>query len=87
MTWRERAACLGMPDQVFFDDTANQFATARRVCASCPVIAECRAMCDAHEGMGRVTGLYGIFAGEDPRQRFNRRKNDRAKRKKREARS
>ncbi len=38
--WRERAACSDADPSLF--DTAGRIAAAKKVCATCPVLAECR---------------------------------------------
>ncbi|MGO1057053.1 WhiB family transcriptional regulator [Crossiella sp. CA198] len=38
--WQQHAACAGQDTAAFF--TAEQADTARRVCAGCPVLTECR---------------------------------------------
>lgn len=44
-TWRSRAACIGVPIDVFFPPAGGRPATmydeARAICAACPVVHEC----------------------------------------------
>lgn len=41
-TWVQRAACAGLPSEMFFPDPgANSDARARRICQTCPVVDEC----------------------------------------------
>ena len=39
--WRDLAACLHTDPESFFPEASNADAYARRVCACCPVRAEC----------------------------------------------
>lgn len=78
LDWMERAACLDVDPEIFFaPQVPNEFeraranAPARKVCAACPVIEECRADADSWETSGAY--VYGIRAGEDPKQRNRRR--------------
>ncbi len=68
MSWRENAACLGMTQTIFFPPNRvwdeKHCATARRICASCPVKEPCLA-----EALKVTTNDDGIFAGTTPRQR------------------
>lgn len=50
LDWQNRAACAGMPLELFFDSDRGQSAAreareerARRVCRRCPVLADCLA--------------------------------------------
>lgn len=55
--WSARAACSGMDLGLFFPDQGEKSTAARRVCAACPVAAQCR------EFAGRFSS-YGVFGGE-----------------------
>lgn len=66
-SWRNRAACTGMPHLFYpagYHDQENreQIARAKAVCAACPVADPCRAEADAE----------GIWAGTTPRERGHR---------------
>ena len=41
--WETRAVCRtsGVPTQLFFSEDLSEIAAAKRVCAECPVMAEC----------------------------------------------
>ena len=39
--WRPRAACLGMPHEMFFPRRGQSTWRAKRVCEDCPVIKDC----------------------------------------------
>jgi WhiB family transcriptional regulator, redox-sensing transcriptional regulator len=41
MSWRERAACLEAPTDLFFPDVGKTPHEARAYCARCEVTAEC----------------------------------------------
>lgn len=75
-TWFERAACDGMDTEIFFPSFSSDL-PAKRVCARCPVIEECRAATDRME-RGVVTHheIHGIFGGENPTERAARRKRE-----------
>lgn len=57
--WRRAAACAAVDPETFYpldlDPTGPAVAAARRVCAGCPVRAEC---------------LADVMAGEDPARRW-----------------
>lgn len=66
MRWQEQAACQGTdPEAWFGDDTKERFkenATIYRICASCPVQAECLDHAVRHEA-------FGYWAGTMPNER------------------
>lgn len=66
---------IGEPEW-WFDVHAGLKKLARKTCYLCPAFAECRAENDRIETQG-AESLYGIFAGEDPRERRARRKAER----------
>lgn len=76
--WLDRAACATLSpqtaDTVFFPHRENADTTrqARALCATCPVLEECRRDCDEWEGL-RYT-IYGVVAGQTARQRYDRRR-------------
>jgi hypothetical protein len=74
-TWRERALCAGMAPM--FDDELdgesagwrkNRIALAQRVCAQCPVSADCRreAKKQVNEGVWDGEPLAPVFPKEVP---------------------
>lgn len=69
--WRDRAACLGADDEVFFPDRGDTAGAdaALRICATCPVTTECLAAALTEEG--NLAGQYrhGIRGGTTPEQR------------------
>lgn len=78
--WAENAACTRAPE-LFTNNTKNcrhdEFAEAKRVCASCPVIGACRQYVDETEkGLSARNWQVGVYAGESPLDRFLRRRDD-----------
>lgn len=77
--WQERAACIGEPISTFFpvkagtDDVepADYYIAARRICARCPVLEQCREWNDRVE-LGPP--IHGMYAGETPKERSARRR-------------
>lgn len=73
-TWMQRAACAGMPADLFYPSGGNEFEArggsnlyppaARAACASCPVAAEClvHAVID-----GERHGMWGGLSPEERR--------------------
>ena len=53
--WRDRALCAGMDPELWFP-AAGQSPRAKRICAACPVRAECLAFALA---LGSVQGIWG----------------------------
>lgn len=64
--WRADAACLQYPAEMFYPDPQESAAAARKVCAGCPVAAECIEMALTHRD------FYGIHGGltEKPLRRL-----------------
>ena len=63
--WMRNAACRGEGFDAWFptDETAEEAAAARRVCAGCPVRSECL----DYALVGRIR--YGLWGGLFPRER------------------
>lgn len=64
--WREQAACLEVGDDVtFFPDPEDlaAIATAKAVCATCPVAAECLTWAI------ETNQTEGIWGGHTPKER------------------
>lgn len=55
--WQQEAACRGMDVSLFFPEQGEKSTAAKRVCAACPVAAQCR------EFAGQFH-TYGVFGGE-----------------------
>ncbi len=64
-TWREAAACLDAPEVDFFPDPADleAIATAKAVCAGCPVSDDCLTWAV------ETNQTEGIWGGHSPRER------------------
>lgn len=58
--WHAHAACRGKGTAAFFAATSD---TARRVCAACPVVAEC-----AEAGQDERHGVWGGLSEDDRRK-------------------
>jgi WhiB family transcriptional regulator, redox-sensing transcriptional regulator len=67
--WYDKAACKGLDVEIFFAETPGQSAEALRVCASCPVRAEC------HDAAMTEREYHGVWGGtpENARRRVFRR--------------
>ena len=65
-TWRTDAACRGMDTDLFFPPRGGDGWRAKRVCARCPVRAECL---DEHLGE-----TVGVFGGLSPKERIAERR-------------
>lgn len=70
--WQYEAACQGMPTDLFFYSDRERGPRrrkreqyAKRICASCPVINQCR------EQSLRFAEPYGIWGGLTEEERFN----------------
>lgn len=67
MTWRDSAACKGLPTAWWYPErpptgeTIANMRKAKKICATCPVQNEC--MQDGRDE------IYGIWGGLVPRQR------------------
>lgn len=55
--WVVEGACYRTGDTRFFDETEKGRDQAKRICAGCPVMADCRAHGIAHEKAGVWGGL------------------------------
>jgi len=70
--WRSEGACRGLPPDMFFHFDGERGSSRRRresaakaVCATCPVLAECRSHALA------VPELYGVWGGLGEEERAN----------------
>ena len=71
--WQERSACRKEDTSTFFPVDGVGLSVARRICAGCPVIAECRAFACAD------SSLKGIWAGMSERERARERQHARGR--------
>jgi WhiB family transcriptional regulator, redox-sensing transcriptional regulator len=72
--WHAKAACADLPTEHFFPSGSTgraleQIARAKKICASCPVAAQCL---DYALDTGQVDGVWGGMS-EDERRRRQRR--------------
>lgn len=68
-TWRDLAACQGTDLALWFTRAADAVATARDICAGCPVRSPCLTdALEAEVGLP-IANRHGIRAGLDPAQR------------------
>lgn len=63
--WKQQAACLDAPPEIFFPIAEGDTQAARQYCDNCPVQEQC-----AEYGLGQN---YGIWGGLTPSQRARRR--------------
>lgn len=61
--WRERGACRTVPTSVFFPERGGDVRPAKAICATCPVIEECR------EWALTLPEMFGVWGGLSERQR------------------
>lgn len=64
MTWVEQAACRGVDPGLFFPGRGGDLNTPRRLCAGCPVAADC-----LDYALSGPWGYDGIWGGTTSRQR------------------
>lgn len=67
-TWTEQALCAQADPDAWYPDKGGSTAMAKRICAACPVRAQCLdyAQSGADTWGGIVTGIWG---GTTPRER------------------
>lgn len=65
MSWINDAICAQIDPELWFPDNGDHRA-AKRICATCPVTAECLAFALQNEVSGH---RYGIYGGLDAKQR------------------
>ena len=63
-SWYDQAACIGMPDELFFPALRGGRYKIPEVCGTCPVRSECLAFAIAN----RID--YGIWGGTSERERL-----------------
>lgn len=60
--WVDEGLCGQTDPEIFFPGKEGSTAPAKRVCAACPVLAECRAWAIPNE-------VYGIWGGLSEQER------------------
>ena len=76
-SWQENALCVQTDPDLFFPEHGHDCRPAIRVCAQCPVVAECREYCDRLEHRSVSNGyVSGVFGGESPEARISRRRSE-----------
>lgn len=66
--WVLDGACVGTDPELFFPQTELEQQWVQRICAACPVIAECAAWAlevESGFGAGHRFGIYGGLTPED----------------------
>ncbi|AZM91463.1 WhiB family transcriptional regulator [Streptomyces sp. W1SF4] len=73
-SWADSAACATVDPELMYPGPGNlpAYKEARRICADCPVQAECLADAMAYEGNATKKYRYGIRAGLSPAERADR---------------
>jgi hypothetical protein len=61
--WQDAAACLGQDVNTFYPAKGASYGVSRRICASCPVIADCQGLADRAERGQPISHLFGMFVG------------------------
>jgi hypothetical protein len=82
--WEDRAACSGLPGEMFFEDVFLEdddgvvkeidrpaLARARAVCAACPVRDQCFTAAMEEEAGSAQARRFGVRAGTTPGQRYS----------------
>ena len=59
MEWKDQASCAEYPPDTFFPEDATGMRTAKKICTSCPVQAEC--LRDVLKIDGPVHGIWGGY--------------------------
>ncbi|MFJ6440233.1 WhiB family transcriptional regulator [Streptomyces sp. NPDC091649] len=70
LDWMSDAVCAGVDPELWFPEgSGSSTRTAQRICAGCPVLAECREHTAELEGDAVSGGRHGMWGGQSPRQR------------------
>ena len=76
--WRDSATCAVNPvvdRDIFFSSNHAEMDAAKRICATCPVMNQCRAWGDVVED-ATLSNIYGVLGGEAPIDRAARRRRE-----------
>lgn len=74
MSWRDRAACIGQPIELFFPDRGRRdtVSEAKKICLDCPVRWECLDFAMSFLDT-ELPGIYGATTeGDRRRMRYSR---------------
>lgn len=71
-TWQDNATCAHHAAD-WHSEAVGVVAYAKQVCATCPVLTECRDWCDAIERDRSRSMNFGVYGGETPDDRHARR--------------
>jgi WhiB family redox-sensing transcriptional regulator len=69
--WRNKAACLGMPTNVFFLERGDSSKEAKTICNTCSVKTDCL---NEAVHINPIYDSYGIYGGKSSRERNKIRK-------------
>ena len=73
-SWRDQASCLDFDPELFFPVGTGELAVeqaeeAKAVCATCPVLGQCREFELTPPPRGGLRNEYGVFAAMTPEER------------------
>lgn len=70
--WRDKAACLGLPNEIFFPTSMSihKWDEGKSICAECPVTKECLELALSRD---ELEDRWGIFGGLSPAERLEER--------------
>ena len=71
--WRQQAACVGYPPDLWFPHANAKATTAKEICAACPVKAMCAAFAATNPGLEGIWGGVLVDPGREPNGRRIRR--------------
>ncbi|MGL5826660.1 MAG: WhiB family transcriptional regulator [Nocardioides sp.] len=71
MSWAGQALCAEVDPELFFPEKGGSSTAARRLCAACPVLDECRTWTQI------LDPRYGVWAGTTETDRRKQRRRDR----------
>lgn len=77
--WMSDASCatVGIGPDLWFPGLGDSTNAAKAICSTCPTTRECRDYSDKVEASGFTYGLlHGVWAGESPRERQQRRRRE-----------
>lgn len=72
--WTGQATCATSDPDLWFSPDPSDIAKAKEICTRCPVRRQCDERADEFEGSLSHGYRYGVWAGQDTRERAARRK-------------